>query len=1033
MRLSIGVYVRLLSLCSNDETNELDILSSLVKSADPSRSYDMRDLQYAQRLIKCKNNLRKPQSMEQTENLIFADIVPIIRRIRYTDIVSDFQKHIVSCIKKSKKQQLLLAFQDIVKKEGAVGKSEFTNCVGMTKETFSTANSLNLPEVLAGLFLYSFEAKVRDGLGCEKEKKNTCAVTDTKNELVKKYNPKKQSENSEYLAAYYAAIEECKNNCVLHLTDRYIDSFNTLANSIIITETASPQESDKTQNDVNSASDIGIRERELAYLHGVIALWKSQLAEKVNVKKDVSLGGIEYENLSDGIETEISDSEIDIGEIQIHSVKMHYQFGSSPKPTDNICECVHNNDGKVVLLGEPGGGKSVALLKIAIEYANKAIDDENSLIPVLLPLGAYKGDETINDFALGFLGELGKCYSPKNFNKRVLKIFDALNETIGDKLDSVISYIKKQGRFIVSCRILDYEEWFSGVKGISTIEILPLDPVRICDAVTDELWRQLDGNEHIISAWEKIIRELSDGEDVFWYYKRDIASSEEAEISREYQRKLEKIELSPNESRAYVHMLKNGVMPLCRNPLMLSIACGLYSNSRLPDTRGKLIKEFVRKSIEDELQKRKTTDIRVTLLIADVLKTSARIIQEKGLGTDTLDINDLIKLCASQESCDVFLAIDIARSAGVLAINVTEKHSVKFYHQLFQEYYASVALQDIVRETNVLDEVFLFNKDKWWESNGWEETVVLFAETASESNFDDFLLWLARFQPLLTVRCIGSNRNFAPKPKTIEKLRSMWLARVSKEVKLSDKKLSIAKTGDALSRIGDKRKGVGKHQTLPDIDWREINALPICVSRHLITVDQFNAFIEDGGYDYSMGFWNDIADFESNVSQIIAKEKATDGLNMPVVGITWFEACAFCNWLCQKTGDKIRLLTSQEWEILFAQCFNTTALKKIPIQIFNVAENRIERLTASGIYSLCELTVAEDLIGNAWEWCGDRVIAADDYDPMVSVDKDMISTRILKGGSWRCSIEYATPSFTLYSFPYCTRSDAGFRIVKSRK
>jgi formylglycine-generating enzyme required for sulfatase activity len=39
-----------------------------------------------------------------------------------------------------------------------------------------------------------------------------------------------------------------------------------------------------------------------------------------------------------------------------------------------------------------------------------------------------------------------------------------------------------------------------------------------------------------------------------------------------------------------------------------------------------------------------------------------------------------------------------------------------------------------------------------------------------------------------------------------------------------------------------------------------------------------------------------------------------DNENFPVVGVSWFEASAYCSWLSTKTGSLYRLPTEAEWE-----------------------------------------------------------------------------------------------------------------------
>ncbi len=71
---------------------------------------------------------------------------------------------------------------------------------------------------------------------------------------------------------------------------------------------------------------------------------------------------------------------------------------------------------------------------------------------------------------------------------------------------------------------------------------------------------------------------------------------------------------------------------------------------------------------------------------------------------------------------------------------------------------------------------------------------------------------------------------------------------------------------------------------------------PFAIARHAVTYAQFEAFCRDAGHPLPQpyGRW-------------------TSG-SMPVINVTWEEACEYARWLSRRTGELYRLPTEGEWE-----------------------------------------------------------------------------------------------------------------------
>ena len=207
---------------------------------------------------------------------------------------------------------------------------------------------------------------------------------------------------------------------------------------------------------------------------------------------------------------------------------------------------------------------------------------------------------------------------------------------------------------------------------------------------------------------------------------------------------------------------------------------------------------------------------------------------------------------------------------------------------------------------------------------------------------------------------------------------------------------------------------------------------PFYMSTSEITVAQFRQFVDETGYRSTL------ETVKSPPFTWQALAEGSDAQCMPVNGVSWEDAAAFCRWLSKRQQGTYELPTEAQWEYAcragsaqlwsfgderhlldqYAVCGESPATAPAPI--------RSKQPNAFGLF---------DMYGNVDEWCLDwhrsdfygRSPAADPV--CVEEATDPASGRVCRGGSWNAAAWATQSASRSYDFPGLPVRAHGFRVV----
>ena len=236
---------------------------------------------------------------------------------------------------------------------------------------------------------------------------------------------------------------------------------------------------------------------------------------------------------------------------------------------------------------------------------------------------------------------------------------------------------------------------------------------------------------------------------------------------------------------------------------------------------------------------------------------------------------------------------------------------------------------------------------------------------------------------------------------------------------------------------------MGSDRRLEETPVHLVDVSAVWMSRHLVTNAQFERFVLAEGYHekrwWTAAGWS-ARQQEGWTEPGLWQDEKWNSRQHPVVGVSWYEAVAFCAWATEVAGTLIRLPTEGEWEWAAASDLqysypwghNSPTYSLCNYGYGTDSKNAFGRTSVVGRYSPRGDSPygCADMAGNVREWCQS---AWQSYPYRNDERNDLLGehSRSLRGGSYYDDVDMCRTTYRSGLFPINRWSGIGFRVVAS--